>query len=251
MKKYLLFLLSNLLLSFSVTAQENKEVSTKNDAKNELTVQKQEASAKDDPKRRNFFAGIGVKGEVFVNDNAIHDSKVWSDLTLGGNVFVGKWFSQYVGSRIVVDYGLIKPTFQHGSVVEDEKYMLGRLDLLFDVTNCFRSYSPDRTYNLIPYAGIGGAKAFGAHNRPDYAGSSTSFLFAAGLWNTFRVTDKFLAFLNLGLDFVDSDFDGSKFHRLDGIAAVTIGITVNFTSGEKKQSRNDEKGRKSTTAPQY
>ena len=227
MKKSLLFFMCVFLLLFSISAQDNKEASTNNGV-DKNSIRKEEASKNNDVERKNFFVGIGLKGDVFVNDNSVHDIKAWKQISLGGKMFVGKWFNPYLGSRIVVDFGQIKPTFQHESIIEDEKYILGRLDILLDATNCFLAYSPDRTYNLIPYVGIGGAKAFGAHSRPDHVSASSSFMFGGGLWNTFRVSDKFSVFLEVGMDIVDSSFDGSKYHQLDGIAAVTIGMVKNF-----------------------
>ena len=219
MKKVLLFLLGTMLILVSVAAQENNEESSRG---------KKEASANDDAQRRNFFVGIGVKGNIYLNNDTGNDTELWGKPTLGGRLFVGKWFSQYIAGRIVVDVGHMKPTFQRRTIMVDSNYGLARLDVMFDVTNCFRTYSPNHFYNMIPYAGIGGAKAFNAKNRPDKLDGSTSFVYGGGLLNTFRLSEKFSAFLNVGIDLVDAKFDGHKDKTYNGIVAGTIGMVVNF-----------------------
>ena len=247
MKKCILMLGLNFLFLLSVLGQNNQGTSTNENAEKK-TVQEnaekktaqenaeqksaqqdQKDSDNDDAKRKNFFLGVGVIGDVYVNDNGAHDFGVWKKPTLAGNVFVGKWFNQYLGSRIVLEGGKLNPYFKKMAWKETESYVLGRLDLLFDLTNCFRSYDPDRFYNLMPYIGIGGEYAFNATRRPDGADHSSSFLFGAGLWNTFRLSEKFSAYLNLGIDFVNANADGyKKVKKFNGIAAGSIGVIYNF-----------------------
>ena len=219
MKKVLLFLIGSMMILASVAAQENNEESSK---------EKKEASANDDAKRKNFFVGIGVKGNIYLNNDTGNDTKLWGKPTAGGRVFVGKWFNPYIAGRIVADVGKMKPSFQRRTILVDSNYGLVRLDVMFDVTNCFRSYSPDNFYNLIPYAGIGRAKAFNAKNRPDKLDGSSSFVYGGGLLNTFKLTERFSAFLNVGIDLVDAKFDGHKDRKYNGIVAGTVGMVVNF-----------------------
>jgi len=231
MKKFLLFLAGSCMLLAAVSAQGNRNESTNDRGQGRAVAdskERKEVSKKDTTERKNFFVGITGKVHVYVNDNAKDDINVWKNPTFGGNVFVGKWFNQYLSSRVVLEYGTIKPSFQKRRIITDEKYVLGRLDVLFDVTNCFRSYSPDRFYNLIPYAGIGMARAFDAHNRPDGATGSTSLVIGGGLWNTFRMSEKFSAFLNLGVDIMTADFDGYIDRKYNAIAAGSIGLMMNF-----------------------
>ena len=235
MKKSLLFLMGSFMFLAAVTAQENRAESAnyraqRRDVAMADSMNRKEESKKDTTERKNFFVGIGVQGEVYLNDDSRRDFSEWIKPTLGGKVFVGKWFNQYLGSRIVFELGQLKPTFRKGTWIEDEMYVLGRLDLLFDLTNCFRSYSPDRFYNLTPYVGIGAAKAFGAHNRPDGLSGSSTYVFGGGLLNTFRISEKFSVFLNLGMDLVEPKFDGDKDinSKANGIVTGTIGVIMNL-----------------------
>ncbi len=227
MKRCVLFLFLSFFI-FTAAAQQNKET-TEKDADKKSAKKEQKSASDDNEKRKNFFIGAAAKADIYVNDNGGSDINVWKHPTLAGKVFVGKWFNQYIGSRVVLELGVLKPNFQKRTWIEDENYFLGRVDLLFDLTNCFRSYSPDHTYNLIPYVGIGGAKAFNAHHRPDKARGSSSFVMSGGLLNMFRVSDKWSVLASLGLDVVRADFDGYKDKKkFNGIAAGAIGVIYNF-----------------------
>ena len=250
MKNCFLLLVLNFLFLFSVSAQQNQGTTTNESAAKKTAQQKQRTASdesavkkttqqnaqqnrKDSVKnenalRKNFFVGAGIKRSVYVNDNA-RDFEIWKKPTLAGTIMAGKWFNPYLGSRIVLEAGQLNPYFQKGTFKEEEVYFSGRLDLLFDLTNCFRTYSPYRFYHLMPYMGIGGESSFSAKNRPDYARHSASFLFGGGLWNTFRLSKKLSAYLNVGIDLINANSDGWKDKRnVNGIAGASTGVLLDF-----------------------
>ena len=193
---------------------------------------------------KNVFIGAGVQGNVYVNNNAIKEIEVWKMPSLAGNLFVGKWFSHKIGARVFFEGGTLHPFFESRKLMVDEKYVAGRLDFMLNVTNLFRSYSSDRTYNLIPYVGVGGEYVFNALKRPDKADNSTSYLFGGGLLNTFRLSDQWSAFLNLGLNVVDAKEDGHKGanpkffgtpNYFDGTVAGSVGLIYNFGKSSVKE----------------
>ena len=182
------------------------------------------------------FLGLGVKGNVYVNDNAVNGKDVWNSPTLAGDLFLGKWFGDKVGGRIAFEGGQLKPTFKNAKLETKEGFVLGRVDLLLNLTNCFREYTPDRVYDLSPYIGIGGAHAFNAENRPDKATGSSSFVFGGGLMNSFRLSNNLSAYINLGMNIVDAKFDGYKNARsFNGIASGSIGLVINFGKSTRRE----------------
>jgi len=222
MKKLNLFLVFSLFILFSANAQKTSEISD----------------------GKNVFIGAGVQGDVYVNNNAVKDINVWKTPSLAGNLFIGKWFSHKVGARVFFEGGTLHPFFQERKIMVDQKYVAGRVDLMLDFTNLFRSYSPDRFYSLIPYVGVGGEYSFNALYRPDNADGSTSYLFGGGLLNTFRLSNHVSAFINLGLNVVDAKSDGYKGKNpklfgtpnyFDGVAAGSVGLIYNFTGATKKE----------------
>lgn len=227
MKKVGLFLVFSFLFLFSISAQENQKTSSEE---------------YDNSSGKNFFIGAGVQGSVYINDDAGHHIGVWKKPSLDGNLFVGKWFSHKVGARIFAEGGALHPFFQNSSWMEHEDYVIGRADFMLNLTNCFRSYSPHRFYNLVPYVGIGGGYAFSADNRPDRKDNSGSLVGAGGLLNTFRLSDHVAAFINLQLDVVNANFDGWKHSdygvsgkEFNGIASGSVGLIYNFGKTSKKE----------------
>jgi len=222
MKRVGLFFIFNFLFLFSIAAQDNSG-----------TVQEKEETSSDG---KNFFIGAGIQGIVYCNDDAQNYSKVWQMPSLGGNLFVGKWFSHKVGGRVFFEGGTLHPFFQKYTWMEDEKYVAGRLDFLLNLTNCFRSYSPDRFYNLVPYLGIGAGYAFNADDRPDNADNFTSLLVGGGLLNTFRLSHHLAAFVNLQVNGTDAKFDGWKEDKpFNFMFAPSIGLIYNFGKTTKKE----------------
>jgi len=248
MKKLNLLLAFSLVFLFSVTAQENSKVIVSSD-----TIQQNDG--------KNWFLGAGVQGNVYANDNLRRDTKVWEKPSLGGDVFLGKWFSHKVGARLFVEGGSLHPFFYQQEKIsmgwmEHEKYLIGRVDLMLNVTNFFRHFSPDRFYNLVLYLGPGYGDTFNARNRPDHVSGSSSFLGGAGLLNTFRLSNHVALFANLGLNVQKANFDGygnekatvfgkgnvgeyvgvlSSENKLDGIASGAIGLIYNFGHAKKKE----------------
>ena len=162
MRKLSLLLAFCFVYLFSVTAQENDG--------------------------KNVFLGVGVKGNVFVNNDA-QKIKTWTKPSLAGDLFLGKWFSHKVGGRLFFEGGTLHPFFQSGKIMVKENYVAGRADFLLNVTNLDSPNSSDRFYNFVPYVGIGGAYAFNAVKRPDNKDTGSSLMGAVGLLNTFRLSN--------------------------------------------------------------
>ena len=214
MNKFILWFGFNFLLAVAISAQGY-----------EVRYLHDRADSED------FFMGGGLKTNVYVNDNGKSDFGVWTSPSIGANVFVGKWFSYFFGGRITVEGGKLHPYFQEKTLMVDESYVLGRVDVLFNMSNCSRPCRciPRPFYSLIPYVGIGGVSVFNAKNRPDHVDNSASFLFGGGLINRFRLSYNCSAILNVGFDMVDASVDGSKnLKKLNGIASASVGVVVDF-----------------------
>jgi len=240
MKKFSLLLAFSLAFLLSVTAQNNSRVVESTDT----TLNN----------GKNWFLGAGVQGNVWVNDNTKRDSKVWTKPSLGGNLFVGKWLSHKVGLRLFGEGGTLHPFFKRTKSMdwmEDEKYVVGRVDLMLNVVNLFRHYSPNRFYNLVLYLGPGYGKNFSDKKRPDGLKSSSSFVGGAGLLNTFRLSNHVDLYVNVGGNVVNANYDGwaagwknkvpdtgyslGDDSKLNGIASGAIGLIYNFGHAKKKE----------------
>jgi len=230
MKRLSLLLVFSFMLLFSAIAQDNAGIVN--------------------PDGKNWFIGAGVRGNVWVNENGHKYLKVWEKPSLGGELFVGKWFSHKVGARLFVDGGTLHPFFTANRVplalMEDQKYLAGRVDFMLNFTNLFRSWKPDRFYNLIPYIGPGYAHTLSTSaNSLYYNRVDNSIMVGAGLLNTFRLSSHVNLYANLGLDVMDAGFDGWKEpsgaklfkapSKYNGIASGSIGLIYNFGKAVKKE----------------
>jgi outer membrane protein OmpA-like peptidoglycan-associated protein len=168
--------------------------------------------------------------------------------SLAGDLFFGKWFSHKVGARLYVDGGSIHSFYTNRKVMIDQEYLSGRLDLMLNLTNLLRSYSPDRFYNMIPYAGAGALHAFNGkevqmQKITRLGGKSiaeTCLIFGGGLLNTFRLSNKVSLFLDLSAHAlnIDTKIDVNGENGpggLEGLVAGSVGLVFNFGKSAKKE----------------
>ena len=220
MKRIGLFLIFSLVYLLSVTAQETSN---------------------------GYFVGIGAKGNLYLNNHTI-----LKGTSLGGELFGGKWFSPVLGARLFLEGGQLHPTYLVGKTegMVHQTYGLGRVDLMLNLTNLFRTFSEDQFYNLIPHVGVGyghvfsrtilGNNTFKQENRASNADAG-SIVFGGGLLNTFKLTKSLALFVDLNLDVVNQKFDyyynpkGSGLKKFNGIASGAIGLVMNFGGSKPKE----------------
>ena len=191
-------------------------------------------SAQDNTAPKNWFLGIGVNGNVYLN-NVWKKSDVWTKPSIGGELFVGKWFSSKVGARLALQGGAATPWFEKtdGSLYkENEVYALGRLELMVNLTNLFKPYSQDRFFNLIPHIGVGGFYVNAQNNLfKDYTKDTyMSYAITGGLMGTFRLSCATALYIDLKGDIVDTKFDGDRnaSKLLNGLFSPSVGLMVNL-----------------------
>lgn len=108
---------------------------------------------------------------------------------LGASLAVGKWFTPGIGLRTKVN------AWQIGSKmngVKADHYFSVNEQVMLNVTNLLLGYKENRLWNVIPYVGAG---LF----RNTTAKKSVSTL-SVGLINTLRISSKFSAHIDLGLN---------------------------------------------------
>ncbi|NDW09295.1 OmpA family protein [Dysgonomonas sp. 520] len=183
----------------------------------------------------NWFIGAGAKGNVYVN-GAFKNADLLSTPSLGGEFFVGKWFSPVFGARLTVEGGGLHPFYDGYPDKKDvtmghQEYLAGHVDAMVNLTNFFCGYKPGRFYNFIPYAGIGVGHGFKNEWKK---WDNNSIFFSAGLMNTFRLSNRFSFFLTIGGSIVDDQFDGNEGGdwNWEGLAQGTAGFTVNLGKTE-------------------
>ncbi|MGL4519395.1 MAG: OmpA family protein [Phocaeicola sp.] len=208
-KKFPLLLTFATLAVTPLLAQESSEESVKR-------VQEQFVTNKF---KDNWYIGINAGANLYMGEGDAQTSA--SDrFTPTYNIELGKWFIPYFGARAVYSGFHLKSTelYDHTEFKSWDYYQL-RMDVMLNMLNIF-SYSPNRIYEPILYAG------FGFSNGKDVKLVPTEQI---GLINNFRLS-RYIDFnLEAGLAILPEDWDGKVGNRtLDGLFTMSAGLSVKF-----------------------
>lgn len=174
----------------------------------------------------NWFVGAGIGGSLFFSDHS-NNASLGSLATFQGSAFIGKWYNPFIGGRLSVGTGVLHAFNEGATEMRHMRQINAHVDAMFNATNFFLNYDTDRTYNLIPYLGVGYAHSFqNGWNR----WKNNTFMFSGGLLNTFKLSDKFSAYAEIGGILVDDMFGGEEGGKWNWelIATGTVGIVFNF-----------------------
>ena len=156
---------------------------------------------------------------------------VHSTLTsLGFSLAVGKWFTPGLGLRTKVNGLWLGKAFD-GDV---PMYLGVNEHVLFNLHNLLGGYDESRVWNFIPYIGAGVAHTF---KTPAGMGKAGTYTFSAGLLNTFKLSQKLAANLELGYTNYGTEILGvgatggiMPKHRFNQFT-VEVGLTYNLGKG--------------------
>ena len=187
--------------------------------------------------RNNWFVSASAGPQILFSD---HDKQInfGRRISPALDIAVGKWFKPWVGMRLMYSGLSVKGATQNGAHttgedikekpqsgywLEYQKFNMYHIhaDALFDLTNVFDEYNPERFYNCIVYAGIGVA---GTGEEP----TSTSVAGDFGVLNTFRLNQNWGLNVDLRGILVSDSFDGEEGGRSEGLLNLTIGVTYTF-----------------------
>lgn len=187
--------------------------------------------------RNNWFVSASAGPQILFSD---HDKQInfGRRISPALDIAVGKWFKPWMGARLMYSGLSVKGATQNGAHttgedikekpqsgywLEYQKFNMYHIhaDALFDLTNVFDEYNPERFYNCIVYAGIGVA---GTGEEP----TSTSVAGDFGVLNTFRLNQNWGLNVDLRGILVSDSFDGEEGGRSEGLLNLTIGVTYTF-----------------------
>ena len=146
---------------------------------------------------------------------------------LGFSAAVGKWFTPGIGLRAKVSGWRMGSKDANGN--NPEKYMSGTGEVLFNVSNMILGYDEQRFWNAIPYVGAGIYKQ----------GSYRSML-SIGLLNTFRLTNRLAANLELGWGSMDCGKAGLNLKNRLQHYSLEVGLTYRLGNHKWKAAPDME-----------
>ena len=97
---------------------------------------------------------------------------------------------------------------------------------MFGLLNFFGRYNENRCFDLVPFAGIGGA----------FIGSDQSFTINAGIQARFRLSQRFDLNLEYGGMILDDDLVTRGGFPNDGISNLSVGVTFRFKNRSFKKA---------------
>lgn len=177
----------------------------------------------------NWFFGVGVGSNWYI-DKTLDKGAFFKKPTLTVNGQVGKWFTPYIGLRGQGTFGSLHTFSNNAKEMAHQKLITVQLNALFDVTNYFMAYTPDRFYNFIIFGGAGAGTGWDAKLHGYGMGSNVKYLTVnAGMIHKFAVTEALSVDLEIGASAVPADLRRfASGHRYNGIINTSIGATYNF-----------------------
>lgn len=204
-------------------------------------------SKKNSYQTNRFFENIFIGASGGVNlymgreDNSLGIGK---RLAPALDVYVGKWFTPWIGGRLMYSglsakgWSSAPPFMEEGSMTdgfyrEEFNTMYFHADFMWNISHTIGGYRPERFWNFIPYLGAGYIRLqhkCGCHYGDDIAAS-------VGLYNTLRISRVVDITLDvrqtiLGSKAIDPEGDA----KFDYMATASLGIA--FKIGNKRFARS-------------
>lgn len=149
--------------------------------------------------------------------------------TFGFNVAVGKWFTPVIGLRTKFQ-GLWSKSVVDANNHHAYSYWNIHEDVMFNLSNMFCGYNENRVWNIAPYVGIGYIQRMKGKNVNTRSYRDISY--HAGLYNSFRISNRLAAFLDIWATAAEGSIDG-----INGPA----GTKYDWNENEKTTSRHWDK----------
>ena len=150
--------------------------------------------------------------------------------TFGFDVAIGKWFTPSIGLRTKFQGLWAKQVIDRDT---HHSYKLWNVheDVTFNLSNMIFGYNKNRVWNFIPYVGLGLTSTIDPSN--------LEFSYNFGIWNTFRITDRWAANFEVYAAFAEGNADNAdpdnwnkhaKFtiRHWDKQVGLSVGVTYNF-----------------------
>ena len=136
----------------------------------------------------NWFISAGAGMSVlFGDDNSNADFK--NRLNCNPYLNFGKWWNPYLATRIDFTGGNLHGFVgDNAQVMQHNKYLMGQVDFMWDLTNYFGKYNEKRFFRFIPFVGAGAAQRF--KNSEQNMGRCRTLTLNAGILTAFRLCDR-------------------------------------------------------------
>lgn len=179
----------------------------------------------------NWFAQVGADWNAWYGnvEDGLHYSKSPFKKfrsNPGVALALGKWFAPGLGLRTKLQGIWGKAVFSDNNYGNGNKYWILNEQILFNLSNIFCGYTPDRVWNFIPFAGAGVGRSC-TYSR--YAAG-----FSVGLLNEFNLGGKMALNVEIGWSRYEKEICGMFYDHGKGFMShpnnvyAEVGITCNI-----------------------
>ena len=180
----------------------------------------------------NWFVGIAGGSTAFLG-TLLGCEDLFGRIETSYSLAVGKWFTPSVGARVGYSglqakgwttAGTKYAKGADGSMFK-EKFGVSYLhaDAMWNFSNAVSGYKESRTWNFVPFVGVGWARSYGNDAHDNEIG------FDAGLLNVVRLCSSLDLTLEARCLLVNQRFDGVTGGRTgEGMLSVTAGLAYKF-----------------------
>lgn len=173
----------------------------------------------------NWFVSLNFGAQALYAEGST-DAKFGDRLTFMPALSVGKWFAPWWGVRVQGQGGALHGFQNNGNTMLHKHYGAVHGDFMFGLLNFFGRYNEKRCFDLVPFAGIGGA----------FIGSDQSFTINAGVQARFRLCERFDLNLEYSGMILDDDLVTRGGFPNDGIMGLSVGVTYRFKNRSFKKA---------------
>lgn len=165
----------------------------------------------------NWFVSANFGANALFAEHS-SQAKFKNTITFMPELSLGKMFNPWWGLRLQGGGGSLHGFTEHAESMLHMHYMHINLDFMMGLVNFFAKYKPDRTFDVVPFFGVGGM----------FRKEEQSFTIHGGVQFKFRLSERFDFNIEAqGLVLNDKLVKVGGFPN-DGIAGLTAGFTYRF-----------------------
>lgn len=169
----------------------------------------------------NWFISANFGGNALFAEHS-SQAKFKNTITFMPTLAVGKWFNPWWGVRLQGGGGALHGFTEGAESMIHMHYMNLHADFMLGLINFFAKYNPDRRFDIVPFAGIGGMT-----QKKDQ-----SLTINAGIQARYAISPCFDVNVEFQGMILDDDLVVRGGFPNDGIAGLTAGITYRFKNRE-------------------
>ena len=155
--------------------------------------------------------------------------------TFGAAATVGKWFTPEIGLRTKGSGYWGKAVLSDDAEANDIRFYTVQEQIMVNITNLILGYSPDRKYNMIPYAGAGLVR--------DVTHNENSIGAGVGINNTLNIGQHLMLHFDIGIQVAGNKYiEDRDVNIMGNFKWIGVDLGLTFKLGKSYWSNKAKRG---------